>query len=101
MTSKKFSKAFTAVSLSTAFLISGASAAIADGHVYAGFPVTVKNYSGDKKTSLSYTGQIARHVLHDSLKKLGVKYFENLQLNKGIFYDVKSTFGNSTKSLSL
>jgi UDP-N-acetyl-D-galactosamine dehydrogenase len=38
---------------------------------------------------------------HDSLKKLGVKYFENLQLNKGIFYDVKSTFGNSTKSLSL
>ena len=38
---------------------------------------------------------------HDSLKKLGVKYFENLQLNKGIFFDVKSAFGNSTKSLSL
>jgi UDP-N-acetyl-D-glucosamine/UDP-N-acetyl-D-galactosamine dehydrogenase len=38
---------------------------------------------------------------HDSLKKLGVKYFESLQLNKGIFYDVKSTFGNSTQSLSL
>jgi hypothetical protein len=38
---------------------------------------------------------------HNSLKKLGVKYFESLQLNKGIFFDVKSTFGNSTQSLSL
>ena len=33
-------------------------------------PVTVKGYSGSKTTSVSYTGQIARHVLHDSLKKL-------------------------------
>lgn len=38
--------------------------------VYAGFPVTLKSYKGDKKTSVSYTGQIARHTLHDSLKKL-------------------------------
>lgn len=38
--------------------------------VYSGFPVTVKGYDGDKKTSVAYTGQIARHVLHDSLKKL-------------------------------
>ncbi len=49
-------------------LVSGA--ALADGDVYADFPVTVKGYSGDKKTSVSYTGQIARHTLHDSLKKL-------------------------------
>ena len=42
----------------------------ADDMVYAGFPVTVKGYSGSKTTSESYTGQIARHVLHDSLKKL-------------------------------
>ena len=41
--------------------------------VYAGFPVTVKGYDGDKKTSVAYTGQIARHVLHDSLKKLAGK----------------------------
>ncbi|MDE0781301.1 MAG: DUF4856 domain-containing protein, partial [Alphaproteobacteria bacterium] len=40
---------------------------------YSGFPVTVKGYVGDKKTSVSYTGQIARHVLHDSLKKLAGK----------------------------
>jgi len=44
--------------------------AMANDNVYAGFPVTVKGYEGDKKTSVAYTGQIARHVLHDSLKKL-------------------------------
>ena len=37
---------------------------------YADFPVTVKGYAGDKKTSESYGGQIARHALHNSLKKL-------------------------------
>ena len=68
MNSIKFNKTIAAMSLSTAFLISGN--AIADGHVYTGFPVTEKSYTGDKKTSVSYTGQIARHVLHDSLKKL-------------------------------
>ena len=49
-------------------LLSGT--AIADDMVYAGFPVTVKGYDGKKTTSVSYTGQIARHILHDSLKKL-------------------------------
>ncbi len=47
-----------------------AGAAWADGMVYSGFPVTVKGYEGKKTTSVSYTGQIARHALHDSLKKL-------------------------------
>ncbi len=42
-------------------------------NVYANFPVTVKNYTGDKKTSESYSGQIARHALHNSLKKLAGK----------------------------
>ena len=41
--------------------------------VYADFPVTVKGYQGKKTTSVSYTGQIARHALHDSLKKLAGK----------------------------
>ena len=45
----------------------------ADGDVYADFPVTVKGYSGKKTTSVSYSGQIARHALHDSLKKLAGK----------------------------
>lgn len=52
-------------------LLSGT--AFADGPVYSGFPVTVKGYAGDKKTSVAYTGQIARHALHDSLKKLAGK----------------------------
>ena len=44
----------------------------ADGHakIYGPFPVTLQNYSGDKENSVSYSGQIARHVLHDSLKVL-------------------------------
>lgn len=48
-------------------------AAQADSDVYMGFPVTVPGYSGDKTDSTSYTGQIARYVLHDSLKKLAGK----------------------------
>ena len=47
-----------------------AGAAAADGMVYSGFPVTVKGYAGEKTSSVAYTGQIARHALHDSLKKL-------------------------------
>ena len=37
---------------------------------YGPFPVTVKGYEGSATNSVSYSGQIARHVLHDSLKKL-------------------------------
>ena len=53
------------------FAVTGS--ALADDKVYADFPVTVKGYSGSKTTSVSYTGQIARHTLHDSLKKLAGK----------------------------
>ncbi len=38
--------------------------------VYADFPITTKAYSGDKLSSVSYKGQIARQVLQSSLKKL-------------------------------
>ena len=48
-------------------------AAHAEGDVYAGFPVTLKGYEGSATTSVSYGGQIARQVLHDSLKKLAGK----------------------------
>ena len=41
--------------------------------MYGNFPVTEKSYSGQKKDSTSYTGQVARHVLHNSLKKLAGK----------------------------
>lgn len=46
----------------------------AGGHSnYAGFPVTVSGYTGDKSTSVSYGGQIARHMLHNGLKKMASK----------------------------
>jgi len=48
----------------------GTSAAYAGGDFYADFPVTLQGYQGDESHSVSYPGQIARHVLHDSLKKL-------------------------------
>ncbi|MFY0613008.1 MAG: DUF4856 domain-containing protein [Hyphomicrobiaceae bacterium] len=60
-------RALMAITTATAMAISGA--ALADDS-YADFPVTMKGYSGSKKTSVSYSGQIARHTLHDSLKKL-------------------------------
>ena len=52
-------------------MVSGA--AIADDAVYGKFPVTVKGYDGSKTSSTGYTGQIARHLLHDTLKKLAYK----------------------------
>lgn len=41
--------------------------------LYGPFPITVKGYTGDQTNSVSYSGQIARHVLHDSLKSLAGK----------------------------
>ena len=49
------------------------ASAMADGHgnhVYGPFPVTLKGYSGDKTNSVSYSGQVGRQLLHNSLKKL-------------------------------
>ena len=40
---------------------------------YSPQPVTLKQYQGDKTNSASYTGQVARHVLHDSLKALAAQ----------------------------
>ena len=47
----------------------GAGLASADTN-YGPYPITLKGYNGMKSNSVSYTGQIARHVLHDSVKKL-------------------------------
>lgn len=40
---------------------------------YAGFPVTLAGYSGDATHSVGYTGQIARHLLHNAIKSLAAK----------------------------
>ena len=47
--------------------------ALAQDKVYADFPVTVKGYEGKAESSVSYGGQMARHVLHTSLKSLSGK----------------------------
>ena len=61
--------------------------------VYMGFPVTVQGYSGDKTDSTSYPGQIARHLLHNSLKKLVGKgngqSNENLKTQMMAYYSGK------------
>ena len=44
---------------------------LADGHqVYGPYPITLNGYDGNKTNSVKYTGQMARHALHDSLKAL-------------------------------
>ena len=50
-------KATTAI---VAIALSG-TMALSDG--YGPFPVTLQGYSGDKTNTVSYSGQIARHVL--------------------------------------
>ena len=59
--------------LTTLLALGGVTTAIAGAHssndVYADFPITLKGYSGDATTSESYGGQMARHMLHNGLKK--------------------------------
>ncbi|MBO9409220.1 DUF4856 domain-containing protein [Shimia sp. R9_1] len=62
----------TTLKLTTALAVC-AAASIASADTYGPFPVTVKGYEGDKTNSVSYSGQIARHALHDSLKKAAGK----------------------------
>jgi len=56
-------------SIALALVAIGVNAA----ETYGPFPVTVKGYNGKKVNSVSYTGQIARHTLEKSLKKLASK----------------------------
>lgn len=51
-------------------LVVAAGTATADSRVYGPFPVTVKGYDGSAENSVKYTGQVARHALHESLKKI-------------------------------
>ena len=57
--------------VTSVFAISFSHSSFAGGHdVYGPYPITLKDYSGDKTNSVKYTGQMARHALHDSLKAL-------------------------------
>ena len=83
---------FTKLMLAGVFGTTLALPAFGDGHSYGPFPITLKGYSGDKTNSVSYSGQIARHVQHDSLKKLAgsgnlaemMAYFKGSDKNKKI-----------------
>ena len=55
-----------AISISLPFLFISNSF----GEVYGSNPVTVKGYKGSKTNSTAYTGQMARQLLHNSLKKI-------------------------------
>ena len=60
----------TKVSMLTAsFFYIGTSGALATDNIYSNFPITLKGYDGSSTTSVSYGGQMARHMLHNGLKK--------------------------------
>ena len=64
-------KKFLISSIALLFTIGFAFSIYADGHkIYGPYPITLKGYDGDKTNSVKYTGQMARQVLHDSLKAL-------------------------------
>jgi len=63
-------KNITYVFLSIILTFSLNKTVIANDQVYGPYPITLQGYSGDKTNSVKYTGQMARHVLHDSLKSL-------------------------------
>ena len=66
---------------------------------YGPFPVTLKNYNGKKTNSVAYTGQIARHVLHDSLKKVSSRGDGNS--NPLLYLDMSSYFYGSDDNLKI
>ena len=59
--------------ITTAIVAVAMSGSIALSDGYGPFPVTLNGYSGDKTNTVSYSGQAARHVLEQSLKKLAGK----------------------------
>ena len=63
-------KTLLSIAVAASFVLSGQAQAGAHAEIYADFPITVKNYTGTKTHSEAYTGQIARHTLHNSAKKL-------------------------------
>ena len=61
------------VAATVAGLLTGGALSANAGEVYGPYPVTLKGWWGTETNTVSYTGQMARHVLHDSLKSLSGK----------------------------
>ncbi|MEP3392844.1 MAG: DUF4856 domain-containing protein [Litoreibacter sp.] len=59
--------------LGSTVLAAGLLSSMAFADSYGPFPITEKSYSGDKTDSVSYSGQVARNVLVESLKSLAGK----------------------------
>ena len=77
-------KTLLSIAVAASFALSGQAQAGAHAEIYADFPITVKNYTGAKTHSEAYTGQIARHTLHNSAKKL-VSKGASLEQTKAYF----------------
>lgn len=77
--------------LGTSILAIAILSAPAFAETYGPFPITEKSYSGDKTNSVSYSGQVARNVMIDSLKKLagqadGGANAEELKANMMLYF---------------
>jgi hypothetical protein len=77
-------KTLLSIVVATSLTLTGQAHSGAHVEVYADFPITVKNYTGSKTHSEAYTGQIARHTLHNSVKKL-VSKGASLEQTKAYF----------------
>ena len=60
----------SAFKLSASVLAISLMGSVASAETYGPYPITEKSYSGDKTNSVSYSGQVARNVLLENLKKL-------------------------------
>jgi hypothetical protein len=63
------SSVLAAVALTTLGSVNIVKAGGHGDHVYGPYPITLKGFSGDKTNSVSYSGQVGRQLLHNSLKK--------------------------------
>ena len=57
------------INIGTILVTSLLTSAAFASDIYGPYPITLKGYSGDATNSVSYSGQVARQLLHNSLKK--------------------------------
>ena len=69
----------------TSMALAATASPVKASNVYGPYPVTLKGYSGDKVDSVSYSGQIGRQLLHNSLKKA---------IGNGVSLDVMMSYFN-------
>ena len=70
---KKFASKVRALGGVGAIAVTLSAMSLQAAEVYGPYPVTVKGWWGSETNTVSYSGQMVRHVLHDSLKSLSGK----------------------------